>query len=358
MRAVVARFVLPAVVVALSACAHPQKPAPFANSSAFHAVSGSTYGILERDLDGDQLPDAVVAKKTSHGFAPVFYRQQAREGAAAWARGCEGEVAVGVELDTLTFVDVQDGSLAMLAAAEDNPDEVILSLVVVDLTDDCRTRYKEQLRLPRPAPSVLSPGSVMAGVFVKDGAPGFQLIDRPRVLHLQNADGPVDLLTGVRVRVVAGTRAALVVRPTDASFLAPLVLAASWVPETGEPVALPELVDGDDATAFGLRPGETGVLAVTAPDPLSAIEVVYGCTGEDGPPLELALLPAAPLTLGSSPAVTSFVAASGRTVIDSNGARHELLALRQATVRLELALGPAAARRCLRGLEGYALTVE
>ena len=323
-------FLVPLALLPLMAasCAHQQvKPTPFVKSEAFHAASGSIYGILERDLDKDGLSEAVVINKTAHGFSPAVFRQEPAPNGTTWKHVCDGEVAVGSELEVMSYIDVADGSLALVAAQDENPDEQVQSFVLIDPNDGCATRLKDRLELPLPSESVLAPGSVPAGVLVAQGSPGFRLVDQPRLLHLTSADGSVDLLAGVRVREVAGERAAVTVAESTLTFLKPARLTATWAAGDLEPAALTELVDGDPATGFSVRPEATGALVVEADLVMAVLEVVHGCFGADRTELELDPGQGVPFTTGAPASASSFVAATGKSFTDDAGGRHELLAL-------------------------------
>ena len=344
-----------ALFALVASCAHTPlpKPTPFAESAAFHATSGSIYGILERDLDQDGLAEAVVVNKTAHGYAAALFRQAPAASGTLWTRVCDGEVVLGTELEVLSFVEFDDGALALIAAQDENPDEQVEDFVLVDPMDGCTTRLKDRLQLPRPADLVLGPGTVPAGVVVTAGEAGFRLVDEPHMLHLTSADGNVDLLTGVRTRQVRGGHSAVEVHETSQSFLRPTPIAATWQGDGLEPVILDELVDGDSATGFSIRAGTTGRLVVDGAAPLSVVELVHGCYGAPLAPLEIAAEGGDPFITGVAAAAESFVAASGKSYTDPHGGRHELLALKAPTAQLALSFGPVEAERCIKELRAY-----
>jgi hypothetical protein len=346
---------VPILLLLLEACAHnpPPKPTPFSKSEAFHKSSSTIYGILERDLDEDGLSEVVVANKTDHGFALSTYRQHPAASGNTWERICDGEVAVGSELEVLSFIEVEDGALALIAAKDDNPDEELQSFVLIDPAAGCATRFKDQLRLPKPADAVITPGAVPAGVIIVEHEPGFRLVDEPRVLHLTAAEGKVDLLTGVRTRLVTGKRREVAVDEAALSFLRPIPIAVHWQASEADPIELFELVDDDATTEFVAKPGVTGTLKIAADAPFVALELVHGCYGGSAAALELASEQGTRFVTGEAAAADSFVAANGKSFGDEAGGRHELLALRSAATSLTLSVGPVAAERCLRDVRAF-----
>jgi hypothetical protein len=335
-------------------CAHqPVRPMPFATSTAFHAVSGSIYSILERDLDADGLNEAVVVSKTAHGYVPAAFRQEAAEGMTVWKHVCDGEVALGTELEIVSYIEVADGALALIVAQDENPDEQVQSFVLIDPRDSCATRLKDRLELPLPSDTVLAPGAVPAGVLVATGEPGFKLVDQPRLLHLTSGEGSVDLLTGVRVREVNGSRVGIDVREHMLTFLKPATLTATWRIPDVEAAPLAELVDGDPTTGLSLRADATGTLVVESDLALAVLELVHGCYGDARAELELDVGQGGPFVTGAPAPPTSFVAATGKSFTDSSGGRHELLALREPKQTLAITLGPAGRERCLKELRAF-----
>src|SRR4051812_25483933 len=78
-------------------CAHPGAPVPFARSAAYHRISGSVVGMLERDLDAEGRREAVVARRGAGGFTLSVLRASGA-GADTWAPVCDSPPLGGEEL--------------------------------------------------------------------------------------------------------------------------------------------------------------------------------------------------------------------------------------------------------------------
>jgi hypothetical protein len=343
------------VAAAAPGCRHAQPPPlRFVDSPAFAEVRRSTFGLLERDLDGDALSDVVVADKSGDAWAAVAYRHTRNEQGDQWTRACRGEAVSGAELDRILFVEMEDGPLVLLVAAEENPDEVIQSFVLVDAAAGCATVAADRLTLTRPGGALVAPDSVPAGVVVGAQSKGLKLVDRPSVVHLEGAEGPVDLLVSVRVRELGGPRATPNVGEAVVALLEPRQLTVTAATDTAAAPVLPELSDGDDATSLALRRGEGGRVRLAAAAPLVALEVHHGCTGEEAaPPLALRSGSGPAVILGTVPAADAFVRAVGRSHGGAAGRRRDLILLRDAAAELQLEIQGADGERCVSEIRGF-----
>jgi len=343
-----------------AACAHaPKQPTTFAQSAAFHATSGSVYGILERDLDADGFNEALVLKRTEHGYKPTLYRQVAGEGGTAWAENCVGAEILGGELERLSWTTWEDGTtLGLVAATDDSPDDIVLNVGLLDLLDDCASSVSERVVLPRPAGIVIAPESVPAGLILESAGVGFRLIDMPRTLRLLGAGGEVELLLGLRERRFAGPASAPTVTERNVAILAPEGLTAEFAPSQGEVRAWPELTDEDTDLSLVLKPGEAGLLSLSAPQPIVALEVVHGCPGEIASPLALALQEGQVYEVGKPVNEDAFVVAVGRAFTDEAGAQHGFLALREPQPQLAVVIGPLNRERCLHHVKAYSFVTR
>jgi len=345
--------IVTACTVAALSCAHrppPAKPARFADRAAFVEVRSRAYGMLERDLDGDGLDDAVVGLRVSGGWAAAAFAHTVDdERGHRWHATCQGPVVTGSELGLLAWVEMSDGPLVLVVGDEENPDELVQSLVLIDANEACAARLEERLVLVKPAGEVIAPGSVPAGVLVRDGA--LLLTDQPETVTLEGSEGMTSLLQSVRVRRISGTREIVEVEEGMVSFLEPRQVTATWQ-STSEPMTLEMLTDNDDVTGFVARADEVGTLRLIADRAVSLLIVHHGCRGDADPRLQLRVGEGSSWALGSPIPPDSFVRAAGRSR-GREGVRRDLLALREAHRELELELGPVERTRCVREVRAF-----
>lgn len=350
LRAVTVAACLP---VALS-CAHRPPPSSpplaFPDSQAFAEVRSRAYGLMVRDLDGDQLDDAVVALEVAGGWAPAaFFHTVDDEGNHRWRATCQGPAVVGSELSGLAWVEMTGGPLVLMLGDEENPDELIQTVLLVDPMEACAARLEDRMVLVKPAGDVIAPGPIPAGASLRDEA--LVLTDRPDTVTLEGPAGASSLLRSVRIRRVFGTREVVEVDEATASFLVARELAVTWQ-GNGEPMTLEMLTDGDDVTAFAARADESGTLRLRADGDIVLVVVHHGCSGDDEPRLSLRAGTGEPWLLGSPVPPESFVRAAGRSR-DQGGVRRDLVALRTPTAELVFGLGPVEQARCIREVRAY-----
>lgn len=344
----------------LAACAR-QGPPPvaFADSAAYREARAEVHGFLERDLDGDTIPDVVAIARSGPGYAPSVFVQRLRGDAYVFERACAGPVVEGEDLDTLQWLELGGATLLAVIASTEEPDAVSQSIGLFAADQPCTALFQERLALPRPGGEVVAPGEVRGGVLLGQGA--LRLIDEPRVARLAGADGEVELLTGVRERRLTMTNGALETHEQVLSFLQPLALAAKWVDqEPATELELAELGDGRGDTAFALRAEATGTLVLEADRPVLVLELDHGCHG--APALELELTaqggePGGTYVIGKPPAPEGFVRAAGQRPRRQADERRDVLLLREPAARTSLLLGPTAQPRCLREARAYGFAV-
>jgi hypothetical protein len=329
----------------------------FVASAAFREIDSTVYGALEADLNGDAMPDGIVVQKVGPGFAPAVYMQAVGdEKTTTWSRACTGDGVVGDEIETLRWVEIGGKELVLLAASVQNPDEVVVDGRLFDPRDDCATRYNERLVLTAPNGEVVAPFAVPGGFTVTDSGV-VQIVDRARYLTLGGPEGEVSLLRDVRIRRLEWSGDTLVADSKRVGFLVAREVEARWLRPGADPAGAPELVDGDDHTAFAIRPDETAALALVAPAPILMLELHHGCPGAEPRPLELALAGGKPYDTGTRPGSDSFVRASGRGHATIPGVKRDLLALSEPTNEIALAVGPGETERCLREVRAYGFHV-
>jgi hypothetical protein len=347
-------------VATVAACAHrppaPAGPTVFAESAAFAAVSGRAHRILKRDVNGDGVEDAVVALRSDRGWAPaVFAHAVDEDGRHSWRAACEGPAVPGSELGELAWVEMNDGPLLLLVGAEETPDELIQSLVLVDPADHCALRLEERLLLAKPGHQVIAPNSVPAGVRLEAGV--LAISDRPATVRLEGPEGVAAVLTGVRVRRVGGSREVVEVEEANANLLVPRSIVVSWR-GPGEAMELSMLTDGSDRTSFVARPDHAGALRIEANSTVALVLLHHGCGEASGDEtLRLRIADEPPWSSGAPVPSGSFVRAAGRT-ISAGGVRRDLLALREPAAEIVMQLGRAESNRCLRQVRAFGFRGE
>ncbi|OGQ80945.1 MAG: hypothetical protein A2289_12255 [Deltaproteobacteria bacterium RIFOXYA12_FULL_58_15] len=332
------------------ACAHTIPPAPvtlFVDSPAFAAVKNHAHGVLARDLDGDGLTDHVTAEKIESGWIAAFHHHQRDEKGDRWQRICESVVVLGEEIDDFRWVEMDDGPLLLLVVNAENPDEIVQSLLLMDPSSGCATRFDDRMLLIRPDGEVIAPGPVPAGIVWIDHR--LHLNDEPQSIPLDGGNHRIELLRSVRVRRVSGSTRTPLVEETIARFLVQQELKVSWQSDAGSQ-SLPQLVDGSDVTSFVLRAGEMGQLHIAAENEIVALVIHCGCDGPFGP-LQVRR-PGGELWNSEAPQpILGFVRAWRRT--HKSTADWYLFALEEQNATLTLEVGPQGAQRCLRQVRAY-----
>jgi hypothetical protein len=312
------------LVPLLAACGAKPVFVPFAESPAFHERSSRVYGILERDLDGDGLIDAVIALRNEHGFAPQVFHGKVEKERIDYTPACLGPVLEGDDLDAMRWVPWGEDEVLFMVVLDETPDQLAQSFALVDLRGDCATLHHEQVLLPR-GDDVLAPAELRAGVAVDGGQ--VIVIDEPEYLHLTGREGELEVPTSVRARRIVGGEG-----ETRLPVIVPQPMTAHW----GD-FELPELVDGAVETSFVVR--DAGVLQVTSGKPLVLLELQYGCG-----PLPVITLRDQALALDAQTPTVDWVRGIGHK---SSAA---LVALTEPATELQLGLQ---ATSCLRELRGY-----
>ena len=339
-----------AVVLTLSSALWSCGPKPavrFADSAAFRAVAGLVHGILQQDLDGDDLEDAVLAERTSFGFVlAVFAQERSGDGAPRWRPLCRSDVLAGDDLDALRWVSLDRGIVFALVLTE-NPEEIVQSFALVDVAAGCATRFAETVTVERAdGDTTVVPGGLRSGVAVAPSGDRVAILDALTFLRLAGAQADVRVLTGARERLIVREADRLAVHERHRGFLAPVALDAAWRSSAGE-LALPHLVDDEDRTAFAVRAGEPGRLQFRAEAPFVLLELRHGCGCGPAAPLSIARGAEPPMTLGDRPGRDSFVLGSGAAQ-EREGVRRDLIALHDPATALDLELGPTDSEHCLR----------
>lgn len=365
-----ARLCMTLVIFLMAACAAKlAPPVPFSQTTAFRDIDSSIFAILEADLNGDGMPDAIVARGVGPGWAPVVYMQTAGVEQTAWSLECTGPVVVGSELGSLRWMNPGSGRLVMLAATTENPDEATEHVVLVDPVDGCAVRFEDHVHLTRPNGAVVAPRGLSGGLLL-DGEDGsLRIVDRPSYLTLDAAEGEVALLTKVRIRQLSGTSRKVHVEERLVELLRPLAVTIEWI---AEPVAndagyvkaaesppateTPELTDNDDTTTFVARAGVSGRLRIVGESPIIGFEIRHGCLDAEPVPLRLQSTEGKPHIVGERPVPGSFVRATGRRRITNAGTARvnsDLLLLGRHGTEWSLSVGPGEVQRCIRELKAF-----
>ncbi|MEE8410447.1 MAG: hypothetical protein V3T05_12640 [Myxococcota bacterium] len=347
------RCFTPAVCLVAACAASHAPPVHFSQSAAFRAIDASIFAILEDDLNGDGMPDAVVARAVGPGWAPVVFLQQAGVEETTWSVACTGPIVEGSELGGLRWMSPGSGRLVMLIATTENPDEVTEHIALVDPLDGCAVRFEDRVHVTRPNGVVVAPQGLSGGVLLDDEDGSLRLVDRPSYLNLDAVEGELALLTQVRLRRIVGNRREVRVEERVVGLLVPLDVTVEWIADSAIAVERPELGDGDDATTFVVRAGEVGRLRIVAEAPIVGIEIRHGCF--DAPPVALRLegTNGKPHVIGERPVPGSFVRGTGRRRVTGAGVDSDLLLLGEARNEVSLAVGPGDVERCIRELEAF-----
>lgn len=365
-----------ALAVVVSACAAPKKPpVPFVKTPAFKAIEGKAMGVLDQDVNGDGLPDVVVAQREGPGFVPVVYVQLSKNETTEWQEGCRGPLVRGDDLDAFRFGEFGGAKVLYMVALFEEPEVLVQDVAIFDTT--CQTHLQSKVTLPKvDAVYVATPTDVRGGAQLLDNGT-LRIVDQPRYLALVGTEGPVKVLTGVRQRVFATGE----VDEQQMDLVQPVLLQAQLVrtalpPESsalegGDPTlkagpeqALPkpdplgqvdELVDRNDATGVTFQPEESAVVRLQAQPTMRLVEIHHGC-GDEAVTLVVTDTAGQSVKSGHAPPAQSFVLGVGKAS-GTGKARRELFLLSQPTSELQLSLGPTEAPRCVREFVGYTLAL-
>lgn len=335
----------------VAACGPKLPPPRFADSAAFHGMSGRVHGMLEADVDGDGQPDVVIAERRDDGYAVAVLRHEGDPAKGDWKPWCTTEPVAGDDLDAFRWVSFGDRRPAVFVLVlDENPEDVEQRLAVVDLKARCALVVDEQLSLTRPDPDTLiAPPSVRGGAAVDADGGGLVLRDDPGYLHLAGPAGEVLVLTSLHERAVrwAFGKVTEVQRQLALTHSQPATVTLDG--PAGR--ALPELTDGDDTTRFDVGAGVAERLSIRAEQPFVLLELHEGCDDPSSAALTLATGGATPVSLGAAPPAGTFVRAVGRS--QGAGVRKDLVALREPTAALDLEVGPLDRARCVRDVKVY-----
>lgn len=313
------------------------------------------YSVLDVDVDGDGVDETVVATRTDLGFRVELFALVQDETSTRWQSVCSATPVSGEVLLPLRWLDLAGGRrhLAMVTRSED-PDELMETLQLVDLADKCRVSFEQRLRLAKAGAPLVLPDGFEGGVRLATDGRSLELIDRPRYVTLEGAEGEVRLLAGVRRRVLEQKADTMVLVERDGSLLSPAAMHVFFRAEN-EPAEyeLPELVDGDGTTAFALRPGAAGTLGLVTPTPMVLLEAHYGCRDEAGGELELSRAPDGGLVLGGAPTEGLHPVAHGRRQGSAAEGWKALWLVSASGESLDVVLGASPTSRCLRELRGW-----
>jgi hypothetical protein len=338
--------VLALALWAASACARVAPAVPFLKSAAYHGISGSVVGVLERDFGDDGRLEAVVVRRDPAGFV-LQVLGQAPGTAEGWTALCAGPVVPGEDLLQLAALGSPTEVWVALTTDAANPEETLQLLQVLD-PRGCAPRHGERVRVQRPEGGLLGPqGAPALGVTVEAGA--VRIVDRPRYVQLTGPQDPAAYLARYRRRIGTVGPAGLNWQETEVSVLERTPVEALWRLD-GEEGAATTRLGGDGATELTIA--AAGTLVLDAPRPLVLLELHHGCAAEDAP---LILRQGAQTyAAGSRPAAGGFIRAAGRRRTDATEGAQELLGLAAPATHLELGIDPADRPQCLRELIGYA----
>ncbi len=360
------RFVsLAALAVALLGCgAKVLPPLRFADSDSFSNMASRVYAILEADIDGDGIDDAVIAERSGYGYRVALLLQHPGKKQVAFEPSCAGPVLAGDELEAFRWMRLGQRDVLFALVATEDPDEKLQNFALVDVADGCKVAYREELRLPAAQGELVLPTGLRGGAFVQEDGASVGIVDEPRFLRLFGASGEVDVLTSVRQRIVRDWHGGLRVREQVLTTVAPQKLAVHFEEDSvalgaeppvdavtraaAAPRLLAELTDASDAAFIEVG---RGTLVLTAAEPILLLEVHYGCGagGEERPP-ELHLGDLAHV-LGAPPAPASWVRGFGSSTV-AGTFRRELLLLTEPRNELRLD-NQGQARLCLREIVAH-----
>ena len=339
------------------ACATAAPRRPFVQSPAYKQVANSVYGILERDLDADGVPDAVVARKSAGGYAVSLWAgvRGAADDAAGWSQRCTSSAWAGDELMHMAWLGAPGQEALVVVVGEENPEDVRQTVAVLE-PRACRTLWQDTLRVDRAEGLEQSGFALLGnqGISLSPDGNTLLLLDHIEFLKLEGAQGPVWLPVRARERQAAVCKGEVVTHEASTGLLTAVPLQVAWMRRNGAETAVPQVQDGRDDTALDLPPGEHGTLSVRATAPVSLLEVHHGCEAGGRADLDLQMADADIYTTGELPQEESFVLAAGRRHGDS-AFLQDLLALRQPTERMQLHLAAFDAARCIREVTGYQL---
>ncbi len=343
-------FATTSFCLVLISCGPKLKPPRYIDSPAFHAVSGSVYGILDRDIDGDGQSDATVVVRAEQGYVVEVLRQEGKKEAPAWKPLCRSETLLGNDLDAMRWLDAKDEPLLYVVVLDEDPEELRQSVAVIDATD-CSSALYEKLSVRRKErDAIITPESFRQGAMLSKDAGTLTIIDEPRYLRLGGAAGDVEILSSVRQRdfVFADGETELTEQPRG--LLTPVSLAIEG------PSGIEVLYDGDDGTHVAIAAGASLVLGMRSERPWILLELHHGCDEDPAAPLSV-MHEGEVFTLGQKPGAGSFVLAYGRKNKHA-GIEHDLLALRTKTALLELTIQGDTKTRCLREVRAYGFITD
>lgn len=196
-------FIYPATLCTLVACAQPNV-ASFGQSAAFQKLGSTALALVERDFDGDGLPDAVIARRTPSGFEATILIQDASAAGSTWREACSSPPTVGDDLDHLTTVGPPGEELVLLVAVREDPDELRQSAQLVDPRAGCATRWQGDLRWPKVDGLVASQAALF-GVRVTPDGRSVRYIEHPVFARLRDVGIVVQRYDEQIGQVVAGT---------------------------------------------------------------------------------------------------------------------------------------------------------
>jgi len=319
-----------------------------AETKAWRKLTNNASALSHYDVNGDGVADTVLVERVEDGFVASVHVSNPNP-AEPWTTTCHTPTVIGQEIELFQGFTVLGRPHALLVAAEKDPDETQLSLVLFDPGQACAVDLSERLRFPKVSELIAPVGAPGLGVTVAQAGDALSLVDRPGLITLLSRTGEAALLTRVRVRHVHEREGKLIVDERDQSLISPVPVRASWQAGVEPAVELPELGDGDDSSGFVMRAGEVGQIHLEAAGPVSLIEVHHGCYGESAVALSIkASEMAVPYVLGSAPPDQSVIQAAGRSRGGELSTARDLVVLRQPVDRLTLEIGPAEAVRCLR----------